>query len=406
MVKLADSSLVLVAYGFRPGPGSEPALGYEWTSVVSKLFGTVHVVTRRKNLELQGSLPGNVHLHSVDFSRPVTRAKSAAGLSRPYYAAWVGRAGRTATRLADREETAIIHHLTWTSLYRLPSLTRSRHPYIVGPVSGLERAEHWFSRQAKTDGLPLSFGRRLSDPGRLLLPRERRILREASVVLGATKQTTQRLRALSVHAANWGPPVGLRSLPSSFQAVPSNDAGLVYVSRLTGWRGPHLAMRLVDTLRVHFGISIGLTIVGTGSAAAQLRQLRSRLGLDSQVEFVGQLDLGEVHELFDQSLALVHLSQADPGSWVAAQALSAGLPVVCFSGTGPSELLTPELSRFAIRGSTLAEALTEAAASVCTLQESPEMWRELARQAATLRTWDAQESRICSLYESALPDSI
>src|SRR5207247_4433083 len=104
--------------------------------------------------------------------------------------------------------------------------------------------------------------------------------------------------------------------------------------------GPLLhATRLVDRERFR------LLVVGSPRLAGY-RRLARRLGIEKQVQFLGQR--ADVHHCYFAADFLVDPTFYDPCSLVVLEALACGLPVVTSRYNGASELLKPPQDGYVI----------------------------------------------------------
>jgi glycosyltransferase involved in cell wall biosynthesis len=81
-----------------------------------------------------------------------------------------------------------------------------------------------------------------------------------------------------------------------------------------------------------------LVLVGDGPYKSYLERLTHELHLDHAVEFIEWLDRDEFKKLYMRSHAFLFPSHEGAGM-VVAEALSYGLPVLCFSNDGPGEFV-------------------------------------------------------------------
>ncbi|WP_136602533.1 glycosyltransferase family 4 protein [Salinigranum halophilum] len=131
--------------------------------------------------------------------------------------------------------------------------------------------------------------------------------------------------------------------------VPAVDDGhdwfrLLYVGALEQHKGVEYLVRSMT----HLPDDVQLRVVGDGRQATELRQLATELGVDTRIEFTGNVPYETIPELYATADAFVH-----PGIWpepfgrTILEALEAGLPVVCTDIGGPPETVPDEELRCA-----------------------------------------------------------
>lgn len=103
-----------------------------------------------------------------------------------------------------------------------------------------------------------------------------------------------------------------------------------------------------DTLLAAFArafagqVSVTLTIGGSGPLSAFLKATALRLGIGSQVCFIGELDRDAVAVAMSHSDLFVLASRVETFGVVFVEAMASGLPVVATDCGGPAEFITPE----------------------------------------------------------------
>ncbi|MFC7527397.1 glycosyltransferase family 4 protein [Actinoplanes sp. GCM10030250] len=173
-------------------------------------------------------------------------------------------------------------------------------------------------------------------------------------------------------------PNGTDPRPSA-SPVPSPVRRILCVGRLEHYKRVDRVIRAM----AHLGPDHRLDVVGTGPAAAQLRQLAARLGLAGQVVFHGRLDDAAFTACLAQASAAVSASAHEAFGMTVADALAAGLPTV--AAPIPAHR---EVARLAGDGiwlrftdpedeTALAAALSEAAATARTCPATLPSWGDV-----------------------------
>jgi len=117
------------------------------------------------------------------------------------------------------------------------------------------------------------------------------------------------------------------------------DRELVFLGRLVDDKGVDLLLQALARVRVR-GSKPRLTIIGRGPEESALRQLSSQLGLDAQVEFVGQASGADLVELLNRHRVLVVPSRwREPFGLVALEGMACGcVPLVADCGGLPDAI--------------------------------------------------------------------
>ncbi len=128
-----------------------------------------------------------------------------------------------------------------------------------------------------------------------------------------------------------------------FRAVPgiARNKALVFLGRLVSDKGLDLLLSALKSLQEK-GMKPELTVIGSGPEEARLRRMTSALGLDSQVNFVGQKSGNALAEMLNQHRILVVPSRwAEPFGVVALEGIACGCVVIGSENGGLKEAIGP-----------------------------------------------------------------
>ena len=143
----------------------------------------------------------------------------------------------------------------------------------------------------------------------------------------------------------WGYNGPIRVIPNGVRAplaeqpreiVAGGPLRLGIAGRLIPIKGGLLAIHALAELRRQ-GVDAVLTVAGDGPLRASLKALADRLGIASQVRFAGVVK--DMQSFFNEIDVFVHPALREPFGLVAAEAQSAGVPVVCTAVDGLPEVV-------------------------------------------------------------------
>lgn len=145
----------------------------------------------------------------------------------------------------------------------------------------------------------------------------------------------------------------------------ARDKDLVFVGRLVAAKGVDVLLRALQILKTR-GLTPSLTVIGSGPFEHEWRDLCLKLGLESQVDFVGTVRGEELAALINRHRILMAPSTwQEPFGIVALEGIGCGCVVVGSSGGGLTDAIGP-------CGVTFPNANVEALARVLTpLLENP-----------------------------------
>jgi glycosyltransferase involved in cell wall biosynthesis len=118
--------------------------------------------------------------------------------------------------------------------------------------------------------------------------------------------------------------------------VPKRRA--LFAGRLLAWKGIRLAVTVMARPEAS---GWSLDVYGAGPEAKAVGRLARRLGVTDRVVFHGARPREEVLVAIAKADALLYPSMRDAASWIVAEALSLGCPVVCLDRGGPAVLVGP-----------------------------------------------------------------
>ena len=329
--------ILISAYACEPGRGSEPEVGWQWALQAAR-FHDVTVLTRASNrADIEAGLvkvaPGmRPRFVYHDLPGPVLAMKRWLGWHALYIRLWHRSVRAVVRRLIAETRFDLLHHLTWTG-FRYPVAVNAQGvPWVWGPVGGIE----------ETPGRLLPWSHPLAACGELLrnasnaaesrAPALGRRLRDAALVVAATRETERVFAPLGV-PVRLLPMAGL-DLRDFSAREPRREPGLrlVFAGRMVLWKGIDLALHALAASESE----ATLTFIGTGPGLGAARALAVRLGIASRVEFRGALTRAATVAALTEFDAFLFPSLHDSGGFAVLEAMACGLPVICLDAGGPA----------------------------------------------------------------------
>lgn len=393
MAEPASRPRVLIsAYACGPGDESEASAGFAFACAAARDHD-VWVVTRPRFagavedfLRSRPDLRARMTFHYVDLDDRVLRHKRRGRDVYWYYWLWQRRVGKVAAELSRQVRFDVLHHVTFAvdwlpcGLVAVPAV-----PLVWGPVGGASYVPRPLIR---------TLGRRA---GASELLREgatracRRVwgeqaARRASLVIAQNAQVARRFAGSARVVVE--PNAAFASLPIANRAE-IEDRHAVFVGRLLGWKGAHLA---IAALAESPALSWTLDLYGTGPERVRLQHLAYSLGVQSRVTFRGQRPRAEVLAAMTRAGALLFPSMHDAAGWAAGEASSIGRPVVCLD-VGGAALLADRNAVIVPAGRTVVRDLAQALENSRTLATEPHRRWAADRLAELLGPWYADARR-------------
>ena len=275
-------------------------------------------------------LPREEAINNVRVIRaPVFFRRQKAAANIPSMLAYLPMGIRAGKKLLDRETFDIIN-----THFALPS----------GPVGDA------LSRLGRIPNVLSVHGGDLYDPSKFASPHRhailrhwiRKLLRRANAVVGQSRNTLSNMQKYyTPEIEGIRIPLGINRpnviITSRGEFGFSGDEFLfVTVGRL-------VARKAVDQLigiMGHFkGKPVRLLIIGSGPQEQILREKASQLHITNQVQFMGHVSDEDKQKILKVSDAFISTSQHEGFGIVYLEAMSAGLPVICYNYGGQTDFL-------------------------------------------------------------------
>jgi len=347
--------VLISAYACEPDRGSEPGVGWNWIWHLSK-WHEIWAITRGDNKEiiekyiLNNPLP-NVRWIYLNIPIIYRLFKKGGKGERFYYVMWQAFAYFTVRKLHQLNRFDLVHHATFVNYWLPTFLVMLPIPYIWGPVGGGDTTPKTFYKLFSFYGQVFEISRKAICH---LFERSffvRITAKKATLALATTKETAIRLEMLGANNVRLFSQVALADseikILSEMPIYDQEPFRIISIGILMHWKGFSLALHAFSSLQKHVPNS-EYWIVGDGSERRSLEKLALKLGISKKVRFLGMLQRKDALLKLQNCSVLLHPSFHDSGGWVCAEAMSAGLPVVCLDLAGPALQVT-EKTGFKIR---------------------------------------------------------
>jgi glycosyltransferase involved in cell wall biosynthesis len=336
-------NILISAFAFAPNVGSEPGVGWRWAAELGREHHVTVVtdVTRRPLVEADGvQLPPNVR---VVYFRPawLRGIPLNSATAQILYTLWQFTLLGFARRLHNRNGFDLAMHITY-GVYRHPSfLGYLGIPFIFGPLGGGEDAPLALKRSIVGREKIKELLRALANRAALFDPFLWAAYAKATVILTKTEETRVALPWPFRHRAIVYPEIGVdapaRVQPRARQ--PREPLRVLFVGRLVGWKGAHLAIRAVARA-IEQGTPIEFTLVGKGPFEPALRKVAAELNILAHIRWVKEMPQQDLFALYGTMHCFLFPSLHDSSGNVVLEAQASALPVVCLDLGGPATLVT------------------------------------------------------------------
>lgn len=298
-------------------------------------------------------------------------------------------------------------------------------PFILGPVNGGVPYPKGLRKIALQE---FAYFNVLRSVGRWLLPGYRKTYRKADYILAGSDYTLNLIQELFQRSEDSielyfengitqkfatagvdGDKAKSDSaeLANGSSAPPDSPVHLLFVGRLVPYKGADMLVEAVSLLPDELRDRIHLTIAGTGPEEAALKEQIATLQLQDKIEMTGWIPYDDIHALYGAADVFCFPSVREFGGAVVMEAMACGLPCIVVNNGGIGEYVT-EATGFKIEPTSRKYIVQQLQQHIATLVNTPELCREMARQAKERAKdffWDVKAKKIIEVYDRVLSRS-
>lgn len=404
--------ILVSAYDVNPYRGSESGTGWNFVRQLAR-FAEVVAVTRENNrphieryLAEHPEAATRVEFLYFDLPRSLRFWKRGQRGSSLYFYLWQLALPLFVRRRGVRFDVA--HNLNFHTDTTPSLLWTLRRPMVWGPIGHHPRIPRQFlkpygARAYLRDRLVWAAKRALWSCDPLL-----RLTRRRAAVVLCMNSGVERVVPLDPRRVVRFPSVGTDDVERG-AGEDGGDFTVLSAGRFVPLKGfdvtLHAFARACRAATPEERRTMRLVLVGHGPCRPMLERLARDLGVEDRVRIVEWLERAEFVELYRRASVFLFPSHEGAGM-VVPEALSAGLPVLCFDNEGPGEMVdescgarVPYLG-YDASAARFAEHLLE-------LLRDPARRRALAvgarRRYETRFSWDAKGDALAEIYRERLP---
>lgn len=407
---------LITAYAVNPYRGSEDGTGWNISRQIAKDYKTI-IITRKNNrpeierylAEVDDPIHANMQFEYYDLPYWMMFWKKMIGPRGYVLYFYLWQLFMPVFILAKKLKFDIAHAVNFHSDSHPNFLWMFGKPTIWGPIGHhppmpVEYIKHHGKKVVNTDkkyALVKWIMRTLDPMFHLAVAKSDVIIGINSSVQKAIRASADKMTILPA-VASVNPTNIPESRESKFQVL--------QVGRFTPMKGFDITVKAFSKffhqLPEADRASVKLKLVGKGEDEQLLRTMVTANGLDKAVEFVNWVELSEMPGLYADSNIYMFPSHEGAGM-VVPEAMSFGLPILCFDNVGPGELAKDAARKVAY--STYEQSVNEYAEHLLDLYFHPEKAEALSALAketfAKHYTWETKGRKIRAIYRKLLSPS-
>jgi glycosyltransferase involved in cell wall biosynthesis len=327
-------NILLSAFACNPEWGSEAGVGWAWAEYLTDLGHEVYLLTtegRRASIQraLETRPRPNLHVSYMEVDWCPGHVPIF-GIY-PFYFAWQFKAFLQAKKLFKVGELDCVHHLTYGS-YRTPFfLSCLGVPSILGPIGGGETVPLRLTKGMSFRGILHECIRKVANATYFLNPISHLVWHRSTLILAVTEETLRIVPRRYRHKCRVLLAVTTpASRPEFVEKVKERgQLRALFVGRFLGWKGAHLAIRALKIAR-KTAPGITLRLIGFGLDEVRLKALARSNGVEDAIEWTSEISRAELLAEYGKHDMLIFTNLRDAGATVGLEALSRGMPILCF----------------------------------------------------------------------------
>lgn len=396
------------AYAVSPERGSEPGMGWNWCVRLARECELFIITEGEFKDEIERALPSlpqgnNMHFYYLPVSDRTRRMCWNQGDWRFYfhYSRWQRRALKVARRICSDNDIDIIHQLNMVG-FREPGYLWKIHgiPFVWGPIAGMTLTPARFFKDASVkERIMVRVKNVLNSFQRKYLPRVRKAIRRSRIVLCATKDDFK-----VVSGYHHGNAILVNETGTAVVTEPvkrDNDpVRLIWVGKFMFSKQLGLALNVLSRLMPY---PIVLDVVGSGTPEEEEKyhSMAVSLGISDRITWHGQVPRKDVDVLMDQADIFMFTSIREATSTVVMEAITHGLPVVCFDICGFGPVVSDKMG-IKIPVTTPEKAVGDFAEAIMEIADNPQLRSSMSAECYRVSpklSWDAKTSMLMKVYE-------
>jgi glycosyltransferase involved in cell wall biosynthesis len=400
---------LIISYACEPDKTSEPGVGWNFSSQISK-FAETTVLTRKNNKAvIQNQNFHNINFIYYDLNNFFLFFKKRIPLgTQIYFFFWQIGAYLKIKEILKTQKFDIIHHVNFSLSWNPPPFKLIDSPIVWGPVG-------------RSDFIPFKF---LIKMGLNAIVNETiykfmYVLsnffdldknKNLKAILYRTSKSSKadRIKEKKTFIISETASVDILKIKYQKKIIKSEFIHAICVGRLNYWKGFIFAVKGFHNFILNGGKG-KLEIYGEGECSNNIKEYIRKNNLENFIFIKGFVKNNFIKEVMKKAHVLIHPSFRDGGSWSILEAMSFSMPVICLNTSGPKDMVTKNCG-FLIDLDNEHQIMSDIGGSLLKLSNDKKLFDNLSRSAynriKSEYTWDKRRSQIKNVYDSVLNSNL
>lgn len=340
-------SVLINAYACSPNMGSEPGMAWNWCVNLAK-YCELHIITegefRDKIEAVLPTLPqgNNMHFYYNPVSDEIRKMCWNQGDWRfyKYYREWQWKTYIMAEKIIKQHHIDIVHQLNMIGFREPGYLWKIENkPFVWGPIGGLKQFPSSYLEGA---GIKMKLFNRVKNIINIYqIKHDKRVdqaLKKADLLISSIPDSYNVIKKYkglnSIIIPETGCFIDDNSIKRNKEEKVDDDFRLLWVGKFDFRKQLNIALATMSKLKDKSNIKLIICGSGSDNQISYYKQMAINLGIEDNVVWKGNIENSKVKEEMHKSDIFFFTSVSEDTSTVVLEAVSCGLPVLCFDTCG------------------------------------------------------------------------
>lgn len=405
--------ILVNAYACSPNMGSEPGMAWNWCVNLAK-YCELHIITegefRDKIEAVLPTLPqvNNMHFYYNPVSNEIRKMCWNQGDWRfyKYYREWQWKTYIMAEEIIKQHHIDIVHQLNMIGFREPGYLWKIEDkPFVWGPIGGLKQFPSSYLEGA---GIKMKLFNRIKNIVNIYqIKHDKRVdqaLKKADLLISSIPDSYNAIKKYkglnSIIIPETGCFIDDNSIKRNKEEKVDDDFRLLWVGKFDFRKQLNIALATMSKLKDKSNIKLIICGSGSDNQISYYKQMAINLGIEDNVVWKGNIENSKVKEEMRKSDIFFFTSVSEDTSTVVLEAVSCGLPVLCFDTCGMGYVINESVGQ-KVPLTNPRQSADEFAEKINYLYNNREYLQKLSdgcKQRQKELSWDNKAKQMVELY--------
>lgn len=406
-------SILINAYACSPNMGSEPGMAWNWCVNLAK-YCELHIITEGEFKDkIEAVLPTlpqgkNMHFYYNPVSDEIRKMCWNQGDWRfyKYYREWQWKTYIMAEEIIKQHHIDIVHQLNMIGFREPGYLWKIENkPFVWGPIGGLKQFPSSYLEGA---GIKMKLFNRIKNIVNIYqIKHDKRVdqaLKKADLLISSIPDSYNAIKKYkglnSIIIPETGCFIDDNSIKRNKEEKVDDDFRLLWVGKFDFRKQLNIALATMSKLKDKSNIKLIICGSGSDNQISYYKQMAINLGIEDNVVWKGNIENSKVKEEMRKSDIFFFTSVSEDTSTVVLEAVSCGLPVLCFDTCGMGYVINESVGQ-KVPLTNPRQSADEFAEKINYLYNNREYLQKLSdgcKQRQKELSWDNKAKQMVELY--------